>query len=110
MARRKVRSVLIVRRGKIAGIFTGSDLNDRVVAAGLDPDKTPLSDVMTAEPRTIAPHSDAIEALRLMHRHRCRHLPVCDGERLVGVVSRRDFHGFEEDEIEHEEELTERMR
>jgi CBS domain-containing protein len=110
MAKRRVRSVLVTRQGRVAGIFTGSDLNDRVVAPGLDPNKTPLGKVMTPEPYTIAPGSNAIEALRLMRERRCRHLPVCDGERLVGIVSRRDFLGFEEDEVEHQDELSERMR
>ena len=110
MAKHRVRSVLVTAQGKVAGIFTGSDLNDRVVAAGLNPDKTPLSKVMTVEPYTVGPGSNALEALRLMRAHRCRHLPVCDGERLVGIVSRRDFLGFEEDEVEHQAELSERMR
>jgi CBS domain-containing protein len=110
MAKHRVRSVLVTTQGKVAGIFTGSDLNDRVVVPGLDPDKTPLAKVMTAEPYTVAPSSNAIEALRMMREHRCRHLPVCDGERLVGIVSRRDFLGFEEDEVEHQDELAERMR
>lgn len=110
MAKRRVRSVLITKGDRVEGIFTGSDLNDRVVALGLDPDKTRLAEVMTREPHTIAPKGNALEALRLMHERRCRHLPVCEGERLVGVVSRRDFHGFEEDVVEHQRELAERMR
>jgi CBS domain-containing protein len=110
MAKRKVRSVLVARKDKLAGIFTGTDLNDRVVAVGLDPNTTPLSDVMTAKPQTVEPDCSAIEALRLMHARNFRHLPVCDGDRLVGVVSRRDFLGYEEDEIEHQRDLAERMR
>jgi CBS domain-containing protein len=110
LAARKVRSVLVGRKGRLEGIFTGSDLNDRVVALGLDPDATPLAEVMTRNPHTVAPDCHAIAALRLMHDRRCRHLPVCDGGRLVGIVSRRDFLGYEEDEMEHEQELSERMR
>lgn len=110
MAGRKVRSVLVTSKGKVCGIFTGSDLNDRVVATGRDPDATPLIEVMTPTPCTVPPHASALEALRLMRRHRCRHLPVCDGDTLVGIVSRRDFLGFEEDEVEHQEEVAERMR
>jgi|SRR6185295_12177402 len=110
MAKHRVRSVLVTTQGRVAGIFTGSDLNDRVVAPGLNPNKTPLGKVMTAEPYTVTPDSNAVEALRLMQAHRCRHLPVCDGNRLVGIVSRRDFLGFEEEEVEHQEELAERLR
>jgi CBS domain-containing protein len=50
VAARDVRSVLVSTRGKLEGIFTGTDLIKQVVARGLDPDRTRLRDVMTARP------------------------------------------------------------
>ena len=109
MARRNVRSALVVDGTRLEGIFTGTDLID-VVARGLDPDATPLSAVMTPDPETVKPDSNAIEALRRMHKCRCRHLPIVDeAGKLVGIVSRRDFLGYEEDEIEREERLWEEL-
>jgi CBS domain-containing protein len=108
MARDDVRSVLVVRGKRLLGIFTGTDLISRVVARGLDPDKTILEKVMTKNPKTITPSEGAIEALRCMQVGKCRHLPiVADGE-LVGIVSRRDFSGYEIDEIERQEQVWER--
>lgn len=109
MAERKVRSVLVVDRDSLVGVFTGTDMIGRVVAAGLSPEKTPVADVMTPDPVTIAPETLAIEALRLMQEGGYRHLPVVEDGRLVGIVSRKDFWRDEEAEIEQEEQLWERL-
>jgi CBS domain-containing protein len=109
MAVRKVNSVLVVEEQRLAGIFTGTDLIRKVVAASRDPDKTSLGEVMTPDPQTIEPRQTAIEALRLMHDGRFRHLPVVESGRLIGVVSRRDFLGHEEDTVERQEKLWEEM-
>lgn len=110
MAERKVRSILVVDRNSLVGVFTGTDLIGRVVAADLSPEKTPVATVMTPNPVTIAPQTLAIEALRLMQEGGYRHLPVVeDGGRLVGIVSRRDFWRDEEAEIEQEVQLWERL-
>lgn len=109
MADRKVRSVLVVDRDSLVGVFTGTDMIGRVVAAGRSPEKTPVADVMTPDPVTITPETLAIEALRLMQEGGYRHLPVVEGGRLVGIVSRKDFWRDEEAEIEQEEQLWERL-
>ncbi|MGE0747450.1 MAG: CBS domain-containing protein [Rhodospirillales bacterium] len=108
MAARAVRSVLVCQRGRLQGIFTGTDLI-KVVADGRDLDATPLSAVMTAAPQTVASDEPAVEALRRMHAGRFRHLPVVDAGKLVGILSRRDFIGIEVDEIEREERVWERI-
>jgi CBS domain-containing protein len=105
MAARDVRSVMVVREGRLVGIFTGTDLISRVVAPGLDADGTKLAQVMTSEPRTLTPETNALEALRLMELCNCRHLPVVRDGVLVGIVSRRDFAGYEIEEVEHEDRL-----
>ena len=105
MARREVRSALVMEEGKLLGIFTGTDLIGRVVALGLDPDKTLLNRVMTKNPETISAGESAVEALRRMQQGHFRHLPVVDDGKVVGILSRRDFQGYEFDEIEHQERL-----
>lgn len=110
MAEREVRSILVVDRNSLVGVFTGTDLIGRVVAAGLSPQKTAVATVMTPDPTTITPQTLAIEALRLMQEGGYRHLPVVeDGGRLVGIVSRKDFWRDEEAEIEQEKQLWERL-
>lgn len=109
MAARKVRSVLIMDAGRLAGIFTGTDLIERVIAAGNAARTTKIADVMTADPQTVSPSRPAIEALRIMRENEFRHLPIVEGDALVGILSRRDFDPEEEREIELEERLWEEM-
>lgn len=109
MTKRNVRSVLVVGRGRLEGIFTGTDLVSRVVAKGLDPNTTLLRDVMTKDPETISPDELAIEALRRMHENGHRHIPIVENGKLVGILSRRDFLNEEEDEVEREGRLWERL-
>ena len=105
MASLNVRSILVVQGRTLVGIFTGTDLTCRVVAEGLDPDTTMLSAVMTRDPHTVRARDTAITALNCMQGGGHRHLPVTEGDRLVGVLSRRDFLAHEVDEIERQERI-----
>ncbi len=109
MAERNVNSVLVINAGRLAGIFTGTDLIKKVVAVGLDPVQTALGDVMTRDPETVSPNVNAIEALHRMQDGHFRHLPVVDNGEVVGILSRRDFLGYEVDELEHQEKLWEKI-
>lgn len=109
MAKRRVRSVLVVDEDQLVGVFTGTDLIERVIAVGKGPKATVLAEVMSASPETIAPDRPAIEALRIMQAGGFRHLPVVHKNKLIAVLSRRDFIREEEDEIDLEERLWEEM-
>jgi CBS domain-containing protein len=110
MQRRHVGAVLVTDEGdRLCGIFTERDVVHRVVAAGRDPDRTRLAAVMTANPSPISPDATALEALRQMHDGGYRHLPIVKDDRLVGIVSRRDFYGLEKARINEEEELWQRI-
>lgn len=109
MAERNVHSVLITEGGHLTGIITGTDLVKKVVAEGLDPKLTPLSDVMTRDPETVSPGFNAIEALHRMHDGRFRHLPIVENGKVVGILSRRDFLDYEIEELEHQEQLWEKI-
>ena len=85
----KVGAVLVVEKEQLVGIFTERDAICRVMAAGLDPDSTALSEVMTREPKTVAPDETFGYALLLMYENGFRHAPVVDHGRPVGVVSAR---------------------
>jgi CBS domain-containing protein len=110
MRKRRVGSVLIAKSDRqLVGIFTGRDAVCRVMAEGRDAEKTTLQEVMTCEPTTLAPDDDAIKALRLMTDGGFRHIPVVDGEKIVGVVSRGDFRGIELDRLDEETGFWERI-
>jgi CBS domain-containing protein len=89
MARKKVGAVLVVEGKRLVGIFTERDATFRVIARGRDPRKTTLGDVMTREPKTVAPQESFGYALHVMHENGFRHLPVVESGEVVGIVSAR---------------------
>ena len=106
-----MRSVLVTEPdGALVGIFTGRDAVCRVLAVGADATTTRLADVMTAKPATMAPSHTAIDALRLMWDNDFRHVPLVKAGKVVGVVSRGDFQGYEHSRHEQERDLWENMR
>ncbi len=111
MSERRVGSALVTdENGALVGIFTGRDAVCRVLAIGKNASKTMLSQVMTANPVTMSPDKTAIDALRLMWDGGFRHVPLVQGHKLLGVVSRGDFKGDEHERLEEERELWEHMR
>jgi len=88
MVGRRVGAVLVLEGERLAGILTERDVL-RAVGGGLDPDAL-VSRWMTPRPETVEPSATTDEALVLMYQGGFRHLPVVDGETLVGIVSVRD--------------------
>jgi len=110
MYARKVGAVLVTdERSRLLGIFTGRDAV-RVLARGRDAATTQLKDVMTRKPACMPPRSTAIDALRLMRDGGFRHMPVVQDGVVIGVVSRGDFRGLEQDRLDEETGIWERMR
>lgn len=110
MRQHKVGAVLVTDEAKhLIGIFTGRDAVGRIIAEGRDAEKTTLADVMTRNPVSVPPARSAIEALRLMHDSGCRHIPIVENDKVVGVVSKADFRGVEVDRLDEETGLWERI-
>jgi CBS domain-containing protein len=102
MVEHKIGAVPVLEDGRLTGIFSERDLMTRVVVGGKDAARTPVSEVMTEDPLTVAP-SDALETcMTLMKRHSFRHLPVCVRGELTGVVSLRDILLHDLDEKDDE--------
>jgi len=110
MRDRRVGAILVTEADqRLLGIFTGRDAVHRVLADGKSAATTKLDEVMTRDPTTIPPGKTAIEALRLMQDGRYRHVPIVDGDKVVGIVSRYDFSGIELDRLDEETSLWERI-
>jgi CBS domain-containing protein len=110
MRERRVGAVLVAEGDRpLVGIFTGRDAVCRVLAEGRSAAETTLAEVMTPDPHAMPPVRMAIEALRLMEDARCRHLPVVENGKVVGIVSRFDFNGAELDRLDEETGLWERI-
>src|SRR5215831_12041959 len=107
----QVGSVLVSSdTGRLLGIFTGRDAVCRVLAVGRDAVTTRLAEVMTPNPTSLSPEQTAIDALRLMWDAGFRHVPLVRNGKILGVVSRGDFKGFEYTRREDERDLWEHMR
>jgi CBS domain-containing protein len=86
-----VGCVLVIEGGCPVGIFSERDVLVRVVAAYRDPRQTLVRDVMTTRLHSASPDDTLLDVMRLMTDRRCRHVPVMEGERLVGLVSIGDL-------------------
>ncbi len=74
----------------LLGIVTERDVLGKVVAANLNPAKTPVADIMVKNVHTCTPQTDLDQAERMMAQHHIRHLPIVDNNAVAGMVSSRD--------------------
>ena len=110
MWERRTGSVLVLDDQQcLTGIFTGRDAV-RTLAEGKNAEATTLAQAITPNPITITPDNRAIDALREMSNRGFRHLPVVEGGRIWGVVSRSDFLGMEIDRLDEDNHLCECIR
>ncbi len=113
MAEHACGSVVVLDDGRLVGIFTERDLLTRVVATGRDPDHTLLREVMTLSPDWLDAGAPVKEAIRMMDECGYEHIPVVDGDRVLGVVAVRDIPVSElmamGEELEQRHGLAERM-
>jgi CBS domain-containing protein len=102
MRDKKIAAVLVMDLERLVGIMTERDMTVRVVAAGLDPDATPVREIMTTDPDTLAPSDTASDAIRMMKSRNYRHLPVVEHGHVVGMVSVRDLYAVYNGELEQD--------
>lgn len=77
---------------KLEGMVTDRDLALKVIAAGLDPKTTKVSEVMTTGIVTCGPDDTVNEAIKLMEQHQVRRIPIVDERhRLVGIIAQADI-------------------
>jgi len=91
MAEKNIGAVAVVRGEELVGIFSERDLMKRVVAQGKNPSATTVEEVMTADPLVVSPQEEITDCMRMMKEHSFRHLPICDGRKLKGLLSLRDL-------------------
>ena len=91
MTRANCGSVLVMEPpDTLVGILTERDLMTRVLARGLDPDRTTAGEVMTPNPICVPPETRVSDAVVLMLERGFRHLPLVSGAKILGVFSVRD--------------------
>ena len=91
MAERNVGALVVLEGARLAGIFSERDYARKVILLGKSSHDIPVREIMTAKVITVHPGQTVEECMALMTEKRIRHLPVTEGERLVGMLSIGDL-------------------
>ncbi len=105
MAAKNLGALLIMDDDRLVGIFTERDYARKIILLGRNSKDTPITEVMTANVRTITVETDISECMKMMTEKTIRHLPVMESESVIGIISIGDVvkHLMEEQQgiIEH---------
>jgi len=104
MAERRVGSLIVCDGGAVVGIVTEKDVVTRVVCPGLDPGTTLVQDIMTPNVICVRPDRPIEEIEAIMRQERVRHVPVQDGNALLGLLSIGDVTAWHADTSRQEVE------
>ena len=91
MAEKRIGALLVMEGQRVVGIVTERDYARKVVLKGRSSGETPVRDIMTPEVMYVRPCQTSEDCMALMTDKRVRHLPVMDGDRLIGLVSIGDL-------------------
>ena len=100
MTAERIGALLVMDGERLLGIFTERDALNKVLAAGLDPVKTKISEVMTKDPYCIPPTTTVGAAMELVTQRRFRHLPIVEDGKVLAVISSGDLtHWLVKDQV-----------
>lgn len=107
MTAKKIGALIVMDGERLVGIFTERDALNKVLAAGLEPGKTKVSEVMTRDPYSIPPTTTVGEAMELVTKRRFRHLPIVKNGKVLAVISSGDLtHWLVKDQVGEVQELV----
>jgi CBS domain-containing protein len=102
LADHDVGAMMVMDGGKLVGVFSERDYTRKIALAGKASKETPVKDIMTANVLTVTPQTRTKDCMALMSQKKIRHLPVVEGDKVLGMISIRDIM----DDIIHDHELT----
>lgn len=87
MCEKNIGGLLITENGKLAGIFTERDYARKLILKGKSSKDTSIGELMTPNPFTVSPDTSIDQCMQMMTDKHIRHLPVTEGDQLVGMIS-----------------------
>ena len=91
MGEKEIGALLVTQFDTLIGIVSERDYARKVILKGKESRNTPISEIMTANVVTVGPDGSIDQCMALMTKHKIRHLPVIEKERIVGVLSIGDL-------------------
>ncbi|MEJ8845941.1 CBS domain-containing protein [Variovorax rhizosphaerae] len=91
LAKHEVGALLVMSDGKLVGVLSERDYTRKVALLGKNSKEMNVSEIMTGNVITVSSKSNTHECMNLMSQKRIRHLPVVDGNIVIGMISIRDL-------------------
>lgn len=91
LADKDVGALMVMDQGKLVGVFSERDYTRKIALAGKASRDTQVSEIMTSNVLTVGPKADTRDCMALMSQKKIRHLPVVDGDKVLGMISVRDI-------------------
>ena len=86
-----VGAMLVMDKGQLVGIFSERDYTRKVALQGRNSRETTVADIMTREIFSVGPQTGTRVCMSLLSQKKIRHLPVIDGNKVLGLISMRDI-------------------
>jgi CBS domain-containing protein len=91
LSEKNIGAVLVMDGGKLVGLLSERDYTRKVMLRGKRSRETTVAEIMSTDLKTVQPRDAVEDCLRLMTDKRVRHLPVLDGDKVIGVISIGDL-------------------
>ena len=91
MADHNVGAMMVMDQGRLVGVLSERDYTRKIALEGRSSKDTQVKDIMTADVMTVTSQARTRECMTLMSQKKFRHLPVVDGDKVVGMISIRDI-------------------